>query len=179
MLLISDIPPELLLLVAMTLKLPDVVSLSSVGRLFHDVCEFRRKEVEKSCAPLRLPPFNMQDNLVTCDEVILGRRNIGNDGMQIFSTALASGALAQCQTLHLYSNQIRDEGMEAFYKALAIGSMGKLAYLYLDGNQIGDEGMVAFSAAISSGSLASLFIGNPSQVLKDACASRNIRLNTW
>ena len=45
-----------------------------------------------------------------------------------------SGAMANCQELYLYRNQIGDEGMEAFSPALASGALPALKNLYLSGN---------------------------------------------
>ena len=46
--------------------------------------------------------------------------------MEAFSGALATGALASCQTLNLGFNKIGDGGMEAFSGALATGAMPQL-----------------------------------------------------
>eukprot|EP00966_Prymnesium_polylepis_P229769 5316394-Prymnesium_polylepis.1 len=54
--------------------------------------------------------------------------------MKSFSTALASGAMAQLKGLYLQKNQIGDEGMKAFSMALASGAMANLKTLYMGGN---------------------------------------------
>ena len=90
------------------------------------------------------------------------------------------GSMGVLRKLGLAGNQIGDVGMQAFADAIGSGSMGNLKVLYLNNNQISDAGMTAFSSAVTSGSMGNLnrlFINHPSRVLKDACASRNIRLN--
>ena len=93
-----------------------------------------------------------------------------------FSTAIASGALGNLQTLSLINNRIGDVGMESFSTAIASGALGSLETLYISRNQIGDEGMKAFASAIASGALgklSQLFISEPAPALKDICLSRN------
>eukprot|EP00966_Prymnesium_polylepis_P041528 963996-Prymnesium_polylepis.1 len=54
--------------------------------------------------------------------------------MDSFSTALASGAMAQLTNLELQGNQIGDEGMASFSTALASGAMANLKTLYMGAN---------------------------------------------
>jgi hypothetical protein len=107
---------------------------------------------------------------------------IGDPGMIEFSCSITSGSLRSLTFLRLDHNNISDPGMITFAEALKspMGSIGALTSLRLGGNMIGDAGLEAFAVAIGNGSMGNLnrlFINNPSQVLKDACASRNIRLN--
>jgi hypothetical protein len=94
--------------------------------------------------------------LASVTELVLGDNQIGDVGMQAFSTALAGGALASLTRLYLDNNQIGDKGLEAFSGALATGALASVTDLRLWGNQIEDEGMKAFSAALATGALASI-----------------------
>ena len=94
--------------------------------------------------------------LASLEILYLGSNQIGDEGMKAFSTALSSGALASLQDLDLSVNQIGHEGMKAFSAALCSGSLASLEHLELQKNRIGDEGTKAFSSALSSGALASL-----------------------
>ena len=59
--------------------------------------------------------------------IALNGNQIGDVGMQAFSTALAGGALAKCQKLILGENVIGDAGMEAFASACASGNSAAAA----------------------------------------------------
>eukprot|EP00966_Prymnesium_polylepis_P289518 6687367-Prymnesium_polylepis.1 len=70
--------------------------------------------------------------------------------------------------------------MTSFSTALASGAMAQLTELYLDNNQIGDEGMNTFSMALASGAMAKLKVldmrENPGDraTVKEACKARGI-----
>ena len=138
----------------------------------------------------------------------LSSNQIGDAGLQSLAGAIGNGSLRALTYLDLEHNQIGDPGMIEFSRSIAIGSMelttlqlgvnnimddglvmliphfkAKLSKLtvFSIGSGITDVGMRALSDEIAIGSMGNLnrlFINDPSQVLKDACASRNIRLNT-
>jgi hypothetical protein len=64
----------------------------------------------------------------------LGSNQIGDEGMEAFSTAISSGALASLEVLYFYDNQIGDEGMKAFSTAISSGALASLQELYLHKN---------------------------------------------
>ena len=59
--------------------------------------------------------------------------------------------MAKLTSLGLGINQIGNEGMQALSSAIANGSMVNLILLILDSNQIGDQGMIAFSNHTATG----------------------------
>eukprot|EP00966_Prymnesium_polylepis_P267962 6190382-Prymnesium_polylepis.1 len=99
---------------------------------------------------------------------VYGGNNIGDKGMEAFSTAIASGSLPLLKDLNLCSNRIGDEGMIAFAESIklncnsTIGKLASLQELGLSDNKIGDAGMKAFAKALmpidacSVGALAKL-----------------------
>ena len=129
-----------------------------------------REDIYKACLPLWTSEFknlwNSEDSetIKTCKihtntdvDLDLDYSHIGDVGMQAFSSALASGALASLEMLRLRGNQIGDAGMQAFSSAIAGGALADLTHLDLSYNQIGDVGMQAFSSAIAEhGALADL-----------------------
>jgi Ran GTPase-activating protein (RanGAP) involved in mRNA processing and transport len=121
-------------------------------------------------------------------ELKLSLNEIGDDGMKVFSTVVAGGALVELEILDLASNRIGgagmtalalaarkglgsladlrlsfnhigDEGMQALSSTIATKALGNLHYLWLEKNNIGDNGMVAFADALKSTP------GNPSGAL--------------
>lgn len=92
------------------------------------------------------------------NQLYLGSNDIGDEGMTVFASAIASGAMAQLTHLYLGENAIGDAGMTAFAEALKspIGALGLCMFISLRSNNIGDVGMQAFSEAIRSGALPRL-----------------------
>ena len=74
---------------------------------------------------------------MVCNMQVLGLQSnqIGDVGMQAFSTALASGALAQCHTLSLRHNQIGDVGLASLADACARGALASITFIDLDNNK--------------------------------------------
>ena len=104
------------------------------------------------------PPFNIPRNKICkLTDLYLVEKNLNAVDMITFSQAIANGALAQLESLVLYSNKIGDTGMIAFAEALKpnsnfpMGSLANLERLDLDENEIGDDSMEAFSSAIANG----------------------------
>jgi len=95
-------------------------------------------------------------SLANLKGLCLGRNQIGDEGMKVFSEAIGKGSLANLTRLYLDNNRIGDSGMQAFASAVASGSLANLERLDLDENEIGDDSMEAFSSAIANGSLANL-----------------------
>jgi hypothetical protein len=121
-------------------------------------------------------------SMANLQKLYLFSNQIGDAGMQAFADAIGKGSLHALKFLDITSNQIGDAGMSEFSRHILIGALGALTALWIYDNNIGDQGMIAFSSAIASGSMGnlnSLFIENPSQVLKDACSSWRIKLNTF
>ena len=92
--------------------------------------------------------------LASLEKLYLSNNQIGDAGMQAFSTALAGGALTQLQYLDFECNQIGDAGFESLASACASGAMPQLKQLCLNENQIGDEGLKSLSEALTCGALA-------------------------
>ena len=89
-------------------------------------------------------------------KLYLNDNQIGDTGMQAFATALAGGAMVQCQMLNLAMNKIGDAGMEAFAKACAGEAMAQCTYLNLGRNKIRDKGLEVLSGALATGAMPSL-----------------------
>ena len=68
----------------------------------------------------------------------------------------ALGSCTGLQTLNLLRNNIGDQGMEALSTAVASGALANLQELNLGGNRIGDDGMQSLATAVASGLLANL-----------------------
>ena len=86
--------------------------------------------------------------LASLEKLYLSNNQIGDAGMQAFSTALAGGALASLERLSLHGNQIGDAGMQAFLTALAGGALPALKMLNLSGNTIGTTTKETFKSDI-------------------------------
>ena len=110
-------------------------------------------------AALRGPPFHLSPSLILDfhgSSVSVNLCNIGDVGMQVFSTALAGGGMSNLVNLQLNHNQISDVGMKAFSAALAGGALSSCHTLHFGGNNIGDAGIEAFSKACAGGALVSV-----------------------
>ena len=68
--------------------------------------------------------------------------------MSSLSEALASGALASLEELHLQENEIGDAGCTALAEACGRGALANLSELCLYGNQIGHMGRTALAEAL-------------------------------
>ena len=101
--------------------------------------------------------------------------------MKALSSAVASGALDNLETLALAKNRIGDGGVQALATAVASGAMANLGELWLNENQFGDSGMAAFTDAIAASgaldSLKALCIDKPSTELQALCSQKQIKLN--
>ena len=70
--------------------------------------------------------------------------------LQALATAIASGALANCQQLALSHNQIGDKGIEALSGALATGALASLTQLFIHGNNFGPTAEEQLKVACAS-----------------------------
>ena len=129
---------------------------------------------------LTQPPFNIPKNkLCNITSVLLFTKNINENHMITFATALANGALAKVTTLNLGSNHFGDAGLSALASACAKGALAHVTRLHLYDNQIGDAGLTALADACANGALAKVThlylnnneIGDDGLIaLADACA---------
>ena len=146
--------------------LGSVVNAARIDHRMRRICNAQITTQSRKVAFLREKPFELGRK--TCLELQFGKsklmpwyqrclrfdtldisfKQIEDEGMKVFSSALRSGALASLEILYLGSNQIGDEGMKVFSTALSSGALQRLTYLNLYQNQIGDTGMIAFADAI-------------------------------
>ena len=96
------------------------------------------------------------EQMAAADELIYASLGWGDAGVVALCRVISSGAMANCQKIHLNSNQIGDVGATAFAEACASGALALLKDLYLQGNRIGDAGIAALATAVGSGALPSL-----------------------
>ena len=85
----------------------------------------------------------------------------------------------QCFVFLLSAMKLTDEDCFVLATIVASGSLANLQTLWLNGNRIGDEGMAAFSTAIASGSLpalAKVFVSTRPDQLVAACEPRRIQI---
>ncbi len=86
----------------------------------------------------------------------LGDNLIGDAGLTALAGALEKKALPALKQLHLYMNKISDDGVKALMAAAAGGGLPKLEQFVLLLNEYGEEGVEALAHAISTGELPSL-----------------------
>jgi Leucine-rich repeat (LRR) protein len=145
------LPGELSQKIADMSNLCSALTLNSATRHSSINMQERKQLVLK----LEKPPFDIPRNKICkLTELYLDEKNLNAVDMITFSQAIANGALAQLESLVLYSNKIGDTGMIAFAEALKpnsnfpMGALGSLKQLDLSFNEIGDVGMVAFAEAL-------------------------------
>lgn len=76
--------------------------------------------------------------------------NFGDNGMEAFADAVATGKLSQLVSLNMRKNNIGDDGFIAFANAMVISPLSNNRAFAFQGNSIGDAGIVAFAGAASS-----------------------------
>ena len=104
---------------------------------------------------LTQPPFRIPKNqLCNITSVLLYNKNINDNHMITFATALSNGALAQVTSLSLEHNHIGDTGLSALADACAKGALAQVTFLDLERNDIGDAGLAALADACANGALA-------------------------
>jgi hypothetical protein len=89
----------------------------------------------------------------------LGIKEICEESIKAFSTAIASGALPQLKGLQLGlggENGIGDTGCTALAEACSMGALGKLLSLDLAFNDISDSGAIVLAEAFARGSMWAL-----------------------
>ena len=87
--------------------------------------------------------FQPSRSLPQLQNLFLHSNEIGDDGMQEFAAAVASGSLPHLRTLNLEYNKIGDDGMKALATAVANGSVLDPIKFILRGNNATDEGETA------------------------------------
>ena len=151
MLLLEDLPDDLLARVCSALSLED---------------NFRALPASKRIVSLSAPrlaiacrlgkrPFYMPISLITRGpDVNLYARQLGEAGCSQLGAALGAGALEHCSVLTLANNQIDGACVRTILRpCIDCGALSQLWGLYLANNLIGNAGLVAIVEACAAGAL--------------------------
>ena len=121
--------------------------LNGVNTMSWSMVNMSVKRMESFCSLLST------NALAKLDALMLDHASISDDGITVFSNAIATKppALASLTRLRLDHNQIGMEGMIEFSKALSTpGVLSNLRELNLSSNKIEAVGMIEFSKALST-----------------------------
>ena len=124
--------------IAAHLSLADLATALHLDKTFWRAARARLQTLWPRLQPLFGPPFHIRGLLqpITLD---LTYKQVGDAGMQAFSTAVSNGALPQLENLNLSNNQMGDAGLAALASACGSGAMAKLTKLNLENNPGNDE----------------------------------------
>lgn len=150
--LLTSLPPELVVYILCSCMTTDIYSVSVVNVAMNRASEKRRRKMKV----LMDAPFyfnSMRDIAWNAFDV---KKEIDNKSINIFSSAIACGALPHLKNLNMKGIQLSDANMISFSSAISRGVLLKLEILKLGANRFGDVGVSALAVAFSSGALGRL-----------------------
>lgn len=118
--------------------------------------EFRKGQLIKSGAFNNICTALAKGAMAQCQILNLSYNQIGDPGLASLADVCAKGGLPRCEWLDLSANNIGDIGLASFADACARGALTQCQKLFLSGNKIGDRGLESFADACAMRALMQL-----------------------